>query len=213
LLDGWLWELANNMQNRVPDPIDFIEMRRVTFGSDLSLCLSRISQGDELPQALLRTRPMQAIQNSASDYVGLTNDIFSYHKEIEFEGELNNCVLVIQRFLDLDVSRAVGVVNELMTARIRQFEHIVSTELPALCDDFGLETRLQKRLYTHVEWLQSWMCAVLRWHTTVDRYKPSEFQNAVNPMRLFKRAGGLGTSAMHLSGLFGRGPSGSSSSR
>ena len=31
-----------------------------------------------------------------------TNDLYSYQKEIEFEGEVHNLVLVLENFLDLD---------------------------------------------------------------------------------------------------------------
>ena len=34
MLESWLWELANQIQNRIPDPVDYIEMRRLTFGAD-----------------------------------------------------------------------------------------------------------------------------------------------------------------------------------
>ena len=27
MTESWLWELANQIQNRVPDPVDYIEMR------------------------------------------------------------------------------------------------------------------------------------------------------------------------------------------
>ena len=87
---------------------------------------------------------MRGLDNSAADYACLTNDIFSYQKEIEFEGELNNGVLVVQRFLDCDLEQAVDVVNDLMTARMQQFEHIVATELPALFDEFDLDDRPAK---------------------------------------------------------------------
>ncbi|GAA3308096.1 hypothetical protein GCM10020219_008380 [Nonomuraea dietziae] len=34
---SWVWELANHIQNRVPDPVDYVEMRRKTFGSDMTM--------------------------------------------------------------------------------------------------------------------------------------------------------------------------------
>ena len=45
---------------------------------------------------------MRSLENAAADYACLTNDVFSYQKEIEFEGELHNGVLVVQNFLDVD---------------------------------------------------------------------------------------------------------------
>ncbi|MBV9286064.1 MAG: germacradienol/geosmin synthase, partial [Acidimicrobiia bacterium] len=132
---SWLWELANHIQHRIPDPVDYVEMRRKTFGSDLTMSLARITKAGEIPPEIFRTRTMRGLENSAQDYACLTNDIFSYQKEVEFEGELHNCVLVVQRFLDTDHRQAVSVVNDLMTSRLSQFERIIATELPALADD------------------------------------------------------------------------------
>jgi germacradienol/geosmin synthase len=203
MTESWLWELANQMQNRIPDPVDYVEMRRKTFGSDLTMSLSRLSLDNELLLEVLRTRPMRGIENSAADYACLTNDVFSYQKELEFEGELNNGVLVVQRFLDLDKARAVEVVNDLMTARMSQFEHIVATELPALIADFGLDAKTQEKLRGYVERLQQWMAGVLQWHQTVDRYKEFELRNTRKPGRVFAAPTGLGTSAARIASLLG----------
>jgi germacradienol/geosmin synthase len=151
---SWLWELANQIQNRIPDPVDYIEMRRKTFGSDLTMSLSRLAHGQTVPPEIYQTRPLKALENSAADYACLLNDVFSYQKEIQFEGEIHNCILVVQNFLDCDFQRALGVVDDLMTARMRQFEHVVSTELPTLFDDFGLDADARRTLTGYAEELQ-----------------------------------------------------------
>ncbi|MBN3925218.1 family 2 encapsulin nanocompartment cargo protein terpene cyclase [Nostoc sp. NMS4] len=199
MTESWLWELANQIQNRIPDPIDYIEMRRKTFGSDLTMSLSRLAQGDEIPSEIYRTRPMRSLDNSAADFACFTNDIFSYQKEIEFEGEIHNCVLVVQNFLDCNIPQSVEVVNNLMTARALQFQHIVATELPALFDDFNLDESTRKKLFGYVEKLQQWMCGVLKWHITVDRYKEFELRNnSPAGRRLLNGPTGLGTSARRI---------------
>jgi germacradienol/geosmin synthase len=202
MTESWLWELANQTQNRVPDPVDYIEMRRKTFGSDLTMSLSRMAQGDSIPAALFRTRPMRGLENSAADYACFTNDVFSYQKEIEYEGELNNSVLVVQYFLEMPPAEAVLVVNNLMTARMQQFEHIVATELPALFEDFSLDKAVQAKVLGYVEKLQQWMAGVLRWHIAVDRYKELELRNTPKPGRLYGVPKGLGTSALRLAQEF-----------
>jgi germacradienol/geosmin synthase len=203
MTESWLWELANQIQNRIPDPVDYVEMRRKTFGSDLTMSLSRLAHGDEIPPGIFHTRPVRGLENSAADYACFTNDIFSYQKEIEVEGEIHNCVLVIQRFLDLDKPQAVEIVNNLMTARMQQFEHTVATELPVLVKDYGLDAKAQEKLSRYVEKLQQWMCGVLRWHLAVDRYKEFELRNSRKPGRLFGGPTGLGTSAARIAVLFG----------
>ena len=107
MTDSWMWELANQTQNRIPDPVDYIEMRRKTFGSDLTMSLSRLAPAGSSRPRSTSTRPIAALENSAADYACLLNDVFSYQKEIEFEGEIHNCVLVVQNFLDCDAATAM----------------------------------------------------------------------------------------------------------
>lgn len=210
MTDSWVWELANQIQNRIPDPIDYVEMRRKTFGSDLTMSLSRLAQGGEIPMEIYRSRPMRSLDNSAADFACFTNDIFSYQKEIEFEGEIHNCVLVVQNFLNCDLPQAVEIVNNLMTARAQQFQHIVATELPVLFDDFNLDESTRKKLLGYVEKLEQWMCGVLKWHITVDRYKEFELRNSASPIvRLLNGPRGLGTSAARIGSLLGTGSLGS----
>jgi len=202
MTDSWVWELANQIQNRIPDPIDYIEMRRKTFGSDLTMSLSRLSQGSEIPIEIYNTRSMRSLENSAADFACFTNDIFSYQKEIEFEGEVHNCVLVVQNFLNCDIPQAVEIVNNLMSARAQQFQHIVATELPALFDDFNLDPSTRKKLLGYVEQLENWMCGIVRWHIKVDRYKEFELRSSASPLvRLLRGPTGLGTSAARISSL------------
>ncbi len=102
-------------------------------------------------------RPMQSLENAAADFACFTNDIFSYQKEIEFRGEIHNCVLVVQNFLNCDKSQAVEIVNNLMTARAQQFQLIVDTELPALFNNFELNKIPREIAPGYVEKLENWM--------------------------------------------------------
>ncbi len=199
---SWLWELANQIQNRVPDPVDYIEMRRKTFGSDLTRSLSQIELGDDLPAEIYGSRPLVNLVNSACDYATLTNDLFSYRKEIELEGEMHNCVLVIQKFLNCDAQRALNMVNDLMAARLRQFQRIVDLELPALSDDFQLKANQRNRLRQYVTSLQDWLAGILRWHEMCHRYP--DFEGAAAPgQKVFFGPTGLGTSAAKIRSFSG----------
>ncbi|HET6213099.1 MAG TPA: family 2 encapsulin nanocompartment cargo protein terpene cyclase [Micromonosporaceae bacterium] len=192
---SWLWELANQIQNRIPDPVDYVEMRRKTFGSELTMSLSRIAHEHTVPAEVFRTSAVRGLDNSAADYAGLTNDVFSYQKEIQFEGELNNGVLVVQNFLNCDPRDAVRVVNDLMTSRVRQFERIAGTDLPALFDDFRLDAGARTALSGYVEQLRDWMAGILQWHRVTRRYDESALRHQWSPQPLLARPAGLGTSA------------------
>lgn len=198
MTESWLWELANQAQNRIPDPVDYIEMRRRTFGSDMTMSLSRLSHGNEVPAEIYQTSPIRGLENSASDYACLCNDIFSYQKELQFEGELHNGVLVVQNFLDLGSAEAVLLVNDLMTSRLRQFQHIVADELPALYDDYQLSAAARKILDGYVTELQDWMAGILEWHRVTRRYPESELGHGIAVPRSWSLPSGFGTSAARI---------------
>jgi germacradienol/geosmin synthase len=148
------------------------------------------------------SRPMVNLANSACDYAGLTNDLFSYRKEIEFEGEIHNCVLVIQKFFNCGAQRALDMVNDLMTARMRQFQRIVTLELPALSDDFNLNAHQRSRLRQYAASLQDWMSGVLKWHEMCHRY-PGFEDLASQSKKQFFGPSGLGTSAANIRSFSG----------
>ncbi|MFF7334843.1 germacradienol/geosmin synthase Cyc2 [Streptomyces sp. NPDC008150] len=171
MTESWVWELANQIQNRVPDPVDYLEMRRATFGSDLTLSMCRMGHGPQVPPEVYRSGPVRSLENAAIDYACLLNDVFSYQKEIEFEGEMHNAILVVQNFFGLDYPAALAVVHDLMTQRMQQFQHVAANELPVLYDDFGLSKEARAVMGGYVKDLENWLSGILHWHREVDRYK------------------------------------------
>ncbi|MGW3990506.1 germacradienol/geosmin synthase Cyc2 [Streptomyces sp. NPDC004830] len=171
MTESWVWELSNHLQNRVPDPVDYLEMRRSTFGSDLTLSLCRMGHGPAVPPEVYRSGPVRSLENAAMDFACLLNDVFSYQKEIEFEGEIHNAILVVQSFFGCDYPTGLGIVHDLMSQRMRQFEHVVEHELPVLYDDFRLSDEARAAMGTYVDDLRNWMSGILNWHQQVDRYK------------------------------------------
>ena len=198
---SWLWELANQVQNRVPDPVDYIEMRRKTFGSDMTMSLAWLSCPHVVPEEILQTRVMRELQTAAQDYACFTNDLFSYQKEIEFDGEVHNLVLVVENFLDVDRLTGRDIVADLMAERMRQFEHLVTHDLPKLFDDLAVEEPARKVITLHADRLQDWMSGILEWHRRSMRYKEAELLRSRSPdkRRDFSfLPTGLGTSAVRL---------------
>jgi len=170
MLGAGLWELANHIQNRVPDPVDYLEMRRKTFGSELTASLARLRRARRVPPEVFRAGTMRSLDNAAMDYACLLNDLFSYQKEIEFEGDRHNCVLVVQHFLGCDRDQAVAIVSDLMNSRLSQFQHVVAAELPVLCDDFALDDEAREAVDGYVRHMQNWLAGILNWHRGCDRY-------------------------------------------
>ena len=168
----------------------------------MTMSLARITKASRVRAEIFHTRTLRALENSAVNYACFTNDIFSYQKEIEFEGELHNMVLVTQKFLEIDRRQAVEVVNNLMTSRMCQFEHIIATELPLIVDEFGLDAAARDALDGYVVGLQDWMAGILDWHMLCGRYPEPALRRRYrrNPQRLAGPTG-LGTSATVISGL------------
>jgi germacradienol/geosmin synthase len=192
---SWVWELENQAQNRIPDPVDYIEMRRATFGSDLTMSLSRLGHGRQVPPEIYRTGPMRALENSASDYAALLNDVFSYQKEIEYEGEVHNGILVVQNFFDCDYPTALAIVHDLMKSRMREFQHVAANELPIVYDDFALSPEARTILDGYVKELQNWLSGILVWHRDCRRYGEADLRHTPGTPTRITALTGLGTSA------------------
>jgi len=197
MIEGMAWEAANEAQHRLPDPVDYVEMRRLTFGSDLTMFLSRIGYEKQIPEAVFASRTLQSINSAAADCGTFLNDLFSYQKEIEFEGELHNIVLVLEHFLGVTRERAVELTGRLMSLRRRQFEHLVAVELPVLCDRLGLDAEARAALDAYLDELRDWMIAILNWHRATSRYPEAELIGDRLPQGL-PALSGLGTAAARL---------------
>jgi germacradienol/geosmin synthase len=183
MTSSWLWELTNQAQNRIPDPVDYIEMRRVTFGSEVTMSLSRLAHGRQVPPEIYRSGPMRSIENAANDYAFLVNDIFSYQKEIEFEGEIHNGVLVVRSFFGCDYPTALAIVHDLMNSRMRQFLYVAEKELPVLYDDFDLSPAARRILDGYVGELRNWVAGIYTWHQDCTRYEEAELRRQPGPRR------------------------------
>ncbi|MGW0537208.1 germacradienol/geosmin synthase Cyc2 [Streptomyces sp. NPDC003032] len=170
MTESWVWELANQFQNRIPDPVDYLEMRRATFGADLTMSLCRMGHGPSVPPEIYRSGPVRSLENAAVDYAMLLNDVFSYQKEIEYEGEIHNGILVVQNFFGCDYPTGLGIIHDLMTQRMRQFEYVAAHEFPVLYEDFELSAEGRAVMDGYVTDLQNWMAGILNWHSGCRRY-------------------------------------------
>ncbi|TXS21930.1 germacradienol/geosmin synthase [Streptomyces sp. adm13(2018)] len=203
MLDSWLWELHNQAQHRVPDPVDYIEMRRSTFGSELTTLMARLRHQEVLPPELYRSGTVRALENAVMDYATLINDLFSYQKEIEVEGEVHNGVLVLQTFFGCDYPTAVAMVDDLMRGRLRQYEHLKAREVPLMYEDFGLDAAGRAAFEAYLRELEDWLAGILNWHRKVRRYGAADVYAGSGAALLRRGPTGLGTSAARVADLLG----------
>ncbi|MFI5620465.1 germacradienol/geosmin synthase [Streptomyces sp. NPDC051567] len=175
MLESWLWEVENQIQNRIPDPVDYAEMRRNTFGTYLTMYLCRLGlAGRGIPEEIYASGTIRALENAVADAACMINDIFSYQKEVEVEGEVHNYIVVTRNFFDIGYPEALHICHTLMTRRVEEFEHIVADQLPVLYDDWKLDPEARQGLDAYVGELKDWIAGILNWHQKCRRYRPED---------------------------------------
>ncbi|MFI6101127.1 hypothetical protein ACIA8G_36760 [Lentzea sp. NPDC051213] len=172
--DG-LWEVENTARSRVPDPVDYVQMRRLSGGVPWAMVLIEVGLGVEVtvPESL----DWQRFADAFADVVDLHNDLVSYRRETEYEHDVNNAVVVWQVHFGLSVTEAVLRVEQLLAARTALFDELC--ERLATPDTMLLITAMRE-----------WLAGDLRWHAETARYRKW-------PLRTFAPRG-LGTSATRI---------------
>lgn len=200
MLESWLWEVENQIHNRIPDPVDYAEMRRRTFGSHLTMYLCRLGQaGRGIPEEIYASGTIRSLENAAADTACLINDIFSYQKEIEVEGEVHNYLLVTRAFFGIGYPEALRICHALTTQRTQEFEHVVATQLPLLYDDWELGAEARAGLDAYVGELRDWLAGILNWHRGVRRYRPQDLHPLPDALSTGVLSAGFGMAAARIS--------------
>lgn len=200
MLQSWLWEMENQIQNRIPDPVDYAEMRRHTFGSHLTMYLCRLGQaGRGIPDDIYASGTIRSLENAAADSACLMNDIFSYQKEVEVEGEVHNYVLVTRNFFDIGYEEALHICHSLMTQRTEEFEHIVANQLPLLYEDWKLDAGARAGLDAYVGELKDWLAGILNWHEKTVRYREEDLHRLGDGISTGVLSSDFGMSAARIS--------------
>ena len=169
MCEAWLWELANAIEERVPDPIDYVEMRRRTGGMHWLNDFVEYTLGIELPERVYDARPIRVLNEVACDTVLLRNDILSLRKELE-QGESNNAVLVTIALLHCDMQAAVDIVSDVVTARLQLAEHVIATEVGPMLDEHALTPAERAVVVAYVQGLRDALAGDFQWETGTGRY-------------------------------------------
>ncbi len=105
------------------------------------------------------------LRDTFSDAVHLRNDLFSYQREVEDEGELSNGVLVLETFLGCTTQEAADAVNDLLTSRLHQFENTALDRGPrALPWSTASDPTSCADVAAYVKGLQDWQSGGHEWH-------------------------------------------------
>ncbi|MFI6645357.1 hypothetical protein [Streptomyces sp. NPDC050504] len=143
-------ELDAALYGHVPDPVHYLEFRRASAGTDLSVGLTGIRPASG--PALRR------LEDAFADTVGLRNDIYSYRKEIDEEREVCNAVHCFYHLLGGSLQDAVDVTYRLFQERIQEFIRVSEHET-------GPEHT------GYVTALRDWMAGDNQWYRHTGRYR------------------------------------------
>ncbi|WP_329491798.1 hypothetical protein OG618_35825 [Kitasatospora sp. NBC_01246] len=149
-----------------------------------------------LSDAVRNSGTVRSLERTAADHAGLVNDLFSFQREVEFEGDFHNAPLVVRHFFDCGYPGAARVVADLATARLDEFEHLDTAELPFLCDDLDLDGTKRQTVADHVERFRTVMTGNLHWHAVSGRYREADLRQ--HDGRTLSSPAGLGTAAARL---------------
>ncbi|MEV6956344.1 hypothetical protein [Streptomyces sp. NPDC051183] len=199
MLQSWVWEMENQIHHRIPDPVDYAEMHRHTFGSHLTMYLCRLGRaGRGIPEEIYASGTIRSLENAAADAACLINDIFSYQKEVEVEGEVHNHVLVTRNFFDIGYPQALHICHSLMARRIEEFEHIAAGQLPLLYDDWELGAAARAGIDAYVGELRDWLAGILNWHEKCRRYRQEDLYPPGDRLSTAVWSSGFGMSAARI---------------
>lgn len=180
VVEGTLWELHNDMQSRVPDPVDYVEMRRATTSNTALMTTLAIwaATGEAMPAELRDLRETKSLVEMSADILGLHNDIISFEKDVVGEGTINNALLAVQNFFGGELQDAANVVNDLIAARIHEFQ-LVAAEAPA-------------ELASYLRTLEFLLGGCFTWADKTGRYRVEKAPERIT----FRTPSGLGTAAV-----------------
>ncbi|WP_067824007.1 terpene synthase family protein [Nocardia inohanensis] len=171
MITAWESVLENESRRRIPDPVDYLDNRRRAFGGAVLAALGTSSS--TVHPDIADASVIRQLEHSAYDHAALVNDLYSYQKEIEYDGEHHNLVYLTESFLHCSREAARDIVADLAEERLRQFEHLTRDELPGFFTDYRLPEETRAAVLNHVRRLREYLAGNLAWHTATARYPES----------------------------------------
>ncbi|MCX4524176.1 MULTISPECIES: hypothetical protein [unclassified Streptomyces] len=171
-IDAGVQELVNSRAGRVPDLIEYAQFRRESFAAYTAPYSVELATGARIPERIRHSRTVCALLDAFMDYMGLANDIASYQREVHDEYDVNNLVVVLETSLGITVQEAMRAAADLVTARLRHFEHLIQSELPPLVQRAGLDQGERIELEAWLRGAWSFLSGLHAWYTGAPRYAP-----------------------------------------
>ncbi|MGZ3460125.1 MAG: terpene synthase family protein [Archangium sp.] len=147
----------------VPQLEPYIEQRAMDSAMYTAQDLMEFArEGQELPEALFRLPLVQRMRHLCTRVVGLTNDLFSFEKEVLWHRNPNNFVHVLRVNRGLDLETAIAQAIELINADTEVF---IASEQELLASG-----PVDPRVLAYVEGMKAWVSGNVRWSLVTGRY-------------------------------------------
>ncbi|WP_405943131.1 terpene synthase family protein [Streptomyces sp. NBC_00207] len=192
VFDDALWEVDNLASGRIPDPVDYIGMRRRSGGAGWAAQLVERALHLDLPPAVHEQPAMQRLHEAFEDVVDLHNDLVSYRRETEYEQDVSNHVVVTAHFLTTHALEAAVLTRRLLQERLSLFDRLATETLTT-------EASAGRDIARCLQGLKDWLAGDYAWHEHTTRYRPEAWQHQrTHPTPVPARPNGLGTAAADL---------------
>ncbi|MGA4837384.1 terpene synthase family protein [Streptomyces sp. G45] len=194
LFDDALWEVENLARGLVPEPVDYVQMRRAAGGVLWAAQLVEYVLDVDLPAELLARPVFVRALDAFADVIDLHNDLVSYRRETEYEQEVSNAVVVLQAHTGDPEGRAAEATYRLLAARLGLFDRLVAVDIPAVLTAEGTDSATAEAVGRYLGGLKDWLAGDFQWHLETRRYHRSSWHRTPLP----SQPHGLGTSAARL---------------
>ncbi|MCX5384785.1 hypothetical protein OOJ98_16005 [Streptomyces sp. NBC_00083] len=193
LFDDALWEIDNLARGQVPEPVDYLQVRRAAGGALWAAQLVEHVLGLDLPADLMARQVFTRAADAFTDVVDLHNDLVSYRRETEYEQEVSNAVVVFRAHTGDGQTKAADAVERLLDSRLALFDRLITTDIPATLASEAVGADITSAVMRYLDGLKHWLAGDYQWHLETRRYHESSWRRSYRP----PTARGIGTSATH----------------
>ncbi len=164
--NAMVWETTNRIRKQPPSLTTYVQMRPITAGLRTERLLVELTEDIKLPMELQSHAYVQQITLLADQIVCLSNDLFSFPKEIR-QGDFHNLVLVLQHEDQIALEEAVKRATTMHDSALGTFINLTA-QLPSFGEKLDpLLERYLDILRTRISGSYDWMCEVSRYQLTV----------------------------------------------
>lgn len=170
LYRGALHERRLRTARHIPTFAEYMALRKASVGASIYFVLAEYARAIELEGSPLRDPALRALRDIACEHLILTNDLFSFRKELD-AGDAINAVAVLQQERRLDELQATTLIRELVEDRERIF---LEQRAAIAASQLGSEPSVHLTLEGFGDLLAGnlrWSCLTPRYHGPAHRWE------------------------------------------